>query len=68
MKIDEFIALDLEEGYVAMDQDGQWNWFQEEPVLDIRSGVWDNDVICSISSIIYIEPVHNWKNSLRKVG
>lgn len=68
MRIDEFVNLDLNTGYVAMDRDGEWNWFEEKPYKDESAGVWDSDIICSISSILYIEPVEDWELSLRKVG
>lgn len=72
INIEELIPL-LKKGWVAMDKDGAWWWFENEPEK-IDNGwfpsAWGeyyfrlNDCI----AVRPIAPAENWKTSLRKIG
>lgn len=67
MKIKDLIPL-LNEGWVAMDYTGDWYWFADKP--KIIDGLWRSDYVsqCLNEHAFDIEPVKDWKKSLRKVG
>lgn len=80
IKIDDLIPL-LESGWVAMDYTGEWYWFENKPKIidglwrnDFKpkfiDGVWRGEFRCQHLNecALGIEPVKDWKNSLRKVG
>lgn len=72
MTIDEFkekVAPYMDEGYVAMNKDCSWWWFNVKPMINIEKEEWDYDDTCSgLSYMFNIEPVENWTRSLIKVG
>ena len=70
INIEELIPL-LRKGWVAMDKDGYWHWFNEEPesCVDryILSPFTFSYSVC-LSDAFYIAPVEDWASSLREVG
>lgn len=73
MTIDEFmrdIAPKMRPGWVAMDSDNRWNWYNEKP--DLGGGQWMyssvNTLHLHLNSMFDIAPVDDWTQSLRKVG
>lgn len=67
IKIDDLIPL-IRPGWIAMDEDGTWCWFTEEP-KKLKSS-WYSEHFCYLSYESYlkeIEPAEDWANSLRKV-
>ena len=72
MTIDEFkknIAPHMNKGYVAMDNDCNYFWYNTKPMSDIEKEEWDDDDTCSTLSYMFnIEPVKDWTKSLIEVG
>ncbi len=72
MTIDEFkenIAPYMNEGWIAMDKDNTWWWFNVKPIA--YDDVWIlyiSGYNCLIKDIITIEPVEDWTKSLIEVG
>lgn len=58
----------LSPGWVAMNYSGDWYWFADKP--KIIDGIWRSDYISQHLNYraFDIEPVKDWKKSLRKVG
>lgn len=58
----------LKDGWVAMDKDGRWFWFQKKP--EKLGTAWvDNDYEnCLVSEPFNIEEADNWEESLIKCG
>lgn len=57
----------LRYGYVAMDEDGSWCWYENEP--DMRKDYWvcgnHSDDVCHLSNI---KPVNDWTKSLIRIN
>ena len=60
----------MKDGWVAMDETGDWWWYSEKPFIGIKqwhteatsyTGMIDNDVFS-------IAPAEDWTKSLIKVG
>ena len=72
MMIDEFkknIAPYMRKGYVAMDRDCEYFYYNTKPMIDIEKEEWDYDDICSnLNYIFNIKPVDDWTKSLIEVG
>lgn len=74
MTIDEFkknIAPYMKKGYVAMDQDRKYWWYNRKPrkvkyKWNPRNLI-GNDCYC-LSELFNIEPVEDWTQSLIEVG
>ena len=70
MTLDEFkknIAPYMRKGWVAMDQDCVYFYYNTKPRIDIEK--WDYDDTCSdLSYMFNIEPVKDWTKSLIEVG
>lgn len=70
--IQEIISY-LEDGWVAMDKDGTWFWYEDEPIITKNAEVWDSnggfweEINLPSCFIITIKPVKNWRKSLIKV-
>lgn len=70
MSIDEFmasVAPKMRPGWVAMDEDGKWYWYEKKPeeepyYFNARYGSFAQ------LKIFNITPVDDWRKSLRKVG
>ena len=68
IEIEDLIPL-LRKGWVAMNRNGFWSWFDKEPFPDETCGFWRN-----LGKTVYfkdcfsIMPVEDWEKSLRKVG
>ena len=68
IKIEQLLPL-LKSGYVAMDEDGTWCWFSEEPSILIDSWFWEEDSMYFILAKVFnIAPFDgDWKDSIIKV-
>lgn len=72
MTIDEFkekVAPYMNKGFVAMDKNETWWWFNVKPIT--CDDVWIPYVSgynCLIKDSITIEPVEDWTKSLIEVG
>lgn len=66
-KIESLFPI-LDKGWVAMDKDGKWYWFEKKPVHNNRE--WDR-CFCDIQSLsdnFNIEFFDgDWKDSLRRI-
>lgn len=56
----------LRKGYVAMDKDGAWCWYEKKP--KIHQDLWKNDSIYIFLSCFNIKPAENWEESLQECG
>lgn len=70
IKIEDLIPL-LKEGWVAMDEDGCWNWFSHKPQVRIRRKLWNISIgvgtdFCPLHCF-GIDPVEDWTKSLIKI-
>ena len=72
MTIDEFkknIAPHMNKGWVAMDEDGEWNWWVQKPQMKYESYWWvTTREQCCLSDGFDIAPVDDWTKSLIEVG
>lgn len=71
MSIDEFmrdIAPKMKQGWVAMDKDGRYFYYKNIPSLGRGMAIWIVQGFIQPLDIFDIEPVDNWRKSLRKVG
>lgn len=72
MMIDEFkknIAPYMNKGYVVMDNDCNYFYYNTKPMINIEKEEWDYDDTCSgLSFMFNIEPVDDWTKSLIEVG
>ena len=56
----------LKKGWVAMDKDGAWCWYEKKP--KIHQDLWKNDSIYIFLSCFNIKPAENWEESLQECG
>lgn len=56
----------LKKGWVAMDKDGAWCWYEEKP--QIHRDLWSNNSFYIFLSCFNIKPVENWEDSLMECG
>ena len=56
----------LKKGWVAMDKDGAWCWYEKKP--KIHQDLWKNDSLYIFLSCFNIKPAENWEESLRECG
>lgn len=74
MTIDEFkknIAPFMHKGWIAMDQNKKWCFYNKKPSINEKSCMWlpnVEDGYVDLKILFIIEPVEDWKNSLIKVG
>ena len=73
MTINEFmkeIAPKMRAGWVAMNKQGLWWYFPDEPLLNMGSLCWNKTgaKFPSLLNGFAIAPVDDWMQSLRKVG
>lgn len=67
INIEDIIPF-LKKGFVAMDEDGEWSWFSEEPEFGVDFFCMFN--YCDnvrLSDAFDIAPAEDWEKSLRKV-
>ena len=62
----------MKDGWVAMDEDGEWHWWQNEPEQRLKnkgfSYWWElNGHMVCLSSVYDIAPANDWTKSLIKV-
>ena len=71
MTIDEFkekVAPYMRKGWVAMDQDCVYFYYNTKPMINIEKEEWDYDDTCSdLSYMFNIEPVVDWTKSLIEI-
>lgn len=62
----------LREGWVAMDKDGNWWWYELKPTLQEKSGFWNGivteNILIEEDYLKDIAPADDWTKSLIKVG
>ena len=56
----------LKKGWVAMNEDGTWYWYEKKP--KIHQDLWKNDSIYIFLSCFNIKPAENWEESLQECG
>ena len=58
----------LKKGYVAMDKNKSWNWFEEKPKA--REGAWVNLNYSLLDHLrmFNLKPADNWETSLMECG
>ena len=64
-------GLIFKDGWIAMDSDGDWYWFSEEPYIDSDDDYWGsegNDVYLSPCCFKNLPKVADWRQSKQKVG
>lgn len=71
MTFDEFIknvVPHMKSGWVAMDKDGTWEWYEGRPKCVVPAGMWTALCITHIRLDMFnIEPVEDWIDSLIEV-
>ena len=63
IKIDDLIPL-LKEGWVAMDKNKEWYWFEDKPIKNIAK--WHGQ-FCENLSMFNIASAEDWTQSLIKI-
>ncbi len=59
----------MKDGWVAMDEDGGWNWWERKPELKYDYYWWaPTGYVCCLSDGFDIAPADDWTKSLIKVG
>lgn len=63
----------MKPGWVAMDEDSHWYWYEKKPkIMDKTNGVWDATsniwLELDFSAFKTIAPADDWTKSLIKVG
>lgn len=68
LKIQDLIPF-MEKGWVAMDKDGYWMWFQSKPKINVEDEEWDGTSL-NLAGLgaFNIAPVEDWTKSLIEVG
>ena len=56
----------LKKGWVAMDEDRTWCWYERKP--KIHQDLWKNDSCYIFLSCFNIKPAENWEESLQECG
>ncbi len=56
----------LRKGWVAMDENGDWYWYEEKP--RISSSIWVSSFLYMYMSGFNIKPADNWEDSLQECG
>ena len=56
----------LKKGWVAMDENGAWYWYEKKP--KIHQDLWKNNSIYILLSCFNIKPAENWEESLMECG
>lgn len=72
-QIDIEVLLPLmKKGYVAMDADGTWCWFNAKPELYSNEGIWTfqarSNSILTVITFFNIKPAEDWTKSLQECG
>lgn len=65
MKVDWNLAPEWA-NYAAMSANGDWHWFENEPIMNEKSGWWINDHSTVVGKCQFFQPHKHWKNSLTK--
>lgn len=63
----EVILPFLKKGYVAMDKNGLWSWYKDEPSLNRRENRWSpTSTVWSDIKLFNLKSVTDWEFSLKK--
>jgi len=56
----------MKDGWVAMDEDGLWCWFEKKPHTEssITGGYWQSNACECITECFDIAPADDWTKSL----
>lgn len=58
----------MKDGWVAMDKNGDWNWWERKPEMKHDSYWWAQiGYVNSLSDSFDIAPINDWTQSLIKV-
>lgn len=58
----------LKKGWVAMDKNGSWFWYEEKPYIENRCCNWNSgSLVCFIGGFS-IKPAESWEDSLMECG
>lgn len=63
INIQDIIPL-MKDGWVAMDSDNEWYWFEDRPIKNMIA--WDSQ-FCDNLSMFDIAPADDWTKSLIKI-
>lgn len=68
--IQEIIPYLDDEGYVAMDENGEWWWYDLQPVINNLKDRWQPlpDTVCYLCRLRNIKPASDWTKSLINLG
>lgn len=62
----------MKKGWVAMDKNGKWCWFDKKPFKDdLDDNIWichKGWLVSDLSKVFNIAPAKDWTKSLMKVG
>lgn len=70
MTIEEFmrdIAPEMRPGWIAMDEDETWYWYSKKPTKLAHNFNIKDGTLFKLD-MFDIDPVDDWRKSLRKVG
>ena len=68
IKIEQLIPF-MRKGWVAMDRDGEWWWYEIKPEINNNLSQWRGTGIPDeIQNAFDIAPADDWTKSLIKVG
>ena len=56
----------LKKGWVAMDKDRSWYWYEKKPQINLD--LWKSNSSYIFLSCFNIKPAENWENSLMECG
>lgn len=67
--VEDFVLF-FKSGYLTMDRNGTWVWWEKEPTCELTNDIWikphaDNSKWMQLSNIT---PVEDWRKSLIKIG
>lgn len=70
MTIEEFmrdIAPKMRPGWISMDENGTWYWYSKKPTKLAHNFNIKDGTLFKLNMFV-IDPVDDWRKSLRKVG
>jgi len=71
ISIQDIIPL-MKDGWVAMDENGTWYWYEEKPTLLPINRIWKGTPFSTCDNLgiecFDIAPADDWTKSLIKVG
>lgn len=58
----------LKKGWVAMDKNGNWFWYEEKPIHYENEDEWTSEYSCFSLSAFNLKPADTWEDSLMECG